>query len=396
MFSPIEELLADLKDGKMIVIVDDEQRENEGDLVLAGELATPEAINFMITHGKGLVCVPMSASGLERFSLQQMVSNNRDAFSTAFTLSVDAREGITTGISAADRARTIRVLADPAATAEDIVTPGHVFPLKARRGGVLVRAGHTEATVDLVSLAGLRPIGVICEIISEDGTMARLGELKEFSRRFGLKMGSVADLIEYRRERDRQIFETARTLLPTPWGEFELRVYRSTIDERPLTALIKGEVAGKEDVLVRVHSSCLTGDVFLSRRCDCGQQLHEALRLIEEAGCGVLLYLEQEGRGIGLECKVQAYALQDQGRDTVEANEDLGFEADLREYGIGAQVLKELGLSSIRLLTNNPRKVVGLKGYGLTISETVPVRVEPNPHNRRYLETKKNKMGHRL
>ncbi len=395
-FSPTEEIIAEIRAGRLVVVVDDENRENEGDLIMAAEKVTPDSVNFMITHGKGLVCAPMVGEDLERFGLRQMVSNNRDTFSTAFTVSVDAAEGVTTGISAADRARTIRVLADPGSAAVDIVTPGHVFPLKSRPGGVLVRAGHTEAAVDFARLASLRPAGVICEIINPDGSMARLPQLREFSRKFGLKIGSIADLIEYRRSRDRLVFQTAATCIPTPWGDFQLRLYRSVLDDRALVALVKGEVNGRENVLVRVHSSCLTGDVFLSRRCDCGQQLHEAMRRISEEKAGVLLYLEQEGRGIGLESKIKAYALQDEGLDTVEANEELGYEPDLREYGIGAQVLRELGLSTIRLLTNNPRKVVGLNGYGLKIVETIPIRAEPNPHNQRYLETKRRRLGHCL
>jgi len=395
-FNSTEEIIEDLRRGKMVVITDDERRENEGDLVLSAEKVTAEAVNFMITHGKGLVCVPMLSEDLERFGLQQMVSNNRDTFCTAFTVSVDARRDITTGISASDRAKTIAILADPSTGREDIVTPGHVFPLKAREGGVLVRAGHTEASVDLARLSGQRPAAVICEIINSDGSMARLPQLREFCREFDLKMGSISDLIEYRRRRDRLVYPTASTRLPTPWGEFDLKLYRSTLDNRALLALVMGDVDGRENILVRVHSSCLTGDIFLSRRCDCGQQLHEAMRRIAEEGRGVLLYLEQEGRGIGLESKIKAYCLQDRGLDTIEANEELGYEADLREYGLGAQVLKDLGLSSIRLLTNNPRKVVGLKGYGLDIAETVPIRIDPNPHNRRYLETKKNRMDHVL
>jgi 3,4-dihydroxy 2-butanone 4-phosphate synthase/GTP cyclohydrolase II len=391
-----EDLVRDLKAGKTIILVDDGSRENEGDLVVAGEKATARAVNFMIKRGRGLVCVPMASEAVARLRLFPMVRENREAFQTAFTVSVDARQGISTGISARDRARTIRILADPASGSDDIVTPGHVFPLEARNGGVLVRAGHTEAAVDLMRLAGLPPVAVICEIINDNGTMARAPQLLRFKREHRLRLGAIADLIEFRRKKETLVQEVAATEIPTPWGTFRSRLFKSLVDGSVHLALIRGEVAERPDVLVRVHSACLTGDVFKSLRCDCGFQLEQALKLIAREGRGVILYLAQEGRGIGLESKIRAYGFQDRGLDTVEANAALGFAPDLREYGIGAQILRQLGLSSIRLLTNNPRKVVGLKGYGLRISEIIPLRVPPTEHSRKYLETKKRKMGHRL
>ncbi|HTD88547.1 MAG TPA: bifunctional 3,4-dihydroxy-2-butanone-4-phosphate synthase/GTP cyclohydrolase II [Candidatus Binatia bacterium] len=393
-FDTIESVVEDLRAGKMVVVVDDADRENEGDLIMAADRVTPAAVNFVAKHGRGLICVPTTSERLKQLGIEQMVTQNRESFRTDFQISVDAARGITTGISAADRARTIQVMADPTALAEDLVQPGHVFPLRARPGGVLQRAGHTEAAVDLVKLAGCRPIGVICEILSEDGSMARLSELRKFVRRHKLKIATIEDLIKYRRTREKLVQRQEVIRLPTDFGEFDLYLYRSSIDGQDHLALVKGSVSGKSNVLVRVHSECLTGDVFGSLRCDCGPQLHQAMRQVAEEGQGVIVYMRQEGRGIGLVQKIKAYKLQEKGLDTVEANLKLGFKMDLREYGLGAQILADLGLKTIRLLTNNPRKVVGLEGYGLEIVEQVPIRIKPNPHNAKYLQTKKDKLGH--
>ncbi len=380
----------------MVVVVDDEDRENEGDLVVAAEKATPAVINFMARFGRGLICAPTTADRLAQLGIEQMVARNEDSLKTDFQVSVDAAAGVTTGISAADRARTIQVLVDPRATAADLRKPGHIFPLRAKTGGVLRRAGHTEAAVDLATLAGFRPVGVICEIMADDGTMARLPELRKFARKHKLKVISIADLIQYRRTREKLVDQVEIVQLPTEYGEFALHHYRAKTDGTDHLALVKGDVRGREKVLVRVHSECLTGDVFGSRRCDCGPQLHAAMKCIETEGRGVILYMRQEGRGIGLGPKLAAYKLQEQGFDTVDANLKLGFPMDLRDYGIGAQMLCDLGLKSIRLLTNNPKKLVGLQGYGLRVVEQIPIRVAANPHNARYLETKRRRMGHML
>ena len=395
-FNTSEEVLADIRAGKMVIITDDPSRENEGDLVLAAEKVTPEAINFMVMHARGLVCAPITHQRAQALGLQRMVLENRESQKTAFTVSVDAAHGVTTGISAGDRAAAIRVLVDPVATPQDLVQPGHIFPLQAKEGGVLQRAGHTEAAVDLARLAGLQPAGVICEIMNDDGSMARMPELMTFKEKHGLKIATIEDLIAYRRKNERLIEREQIIKLPTDYGDFDLHMYRSVVDNAHHLALVKGEITPDQPTLVRVHSECLTGDVFGSLRCDCGPQLQTALKQIEEAGSGVLVYMRQEGRGIGLPAKIHAYKLQEQGLDTVEANEKLGFPAELREYGIGAQILADLGVHKMRFLTNNPKKVVGLEAYGLEIVEIVPIRAKANPHNAKYLETKRLKMGHLL
>ncbi|MGH2956435.1 MAG: bifunctional 3,4-dihydroxy-2-butanone-4-phosphate synthase/GTP cyclohydrolase II [Solirubrobacterales bacterium] len=395
-FAPIEDAIEDIRRGRMVVVCDDENRENEGDLTLAAQFATPEAINFMAVHGRGLICLALTPERCDELGLDLMAAKNEAPFETAFTVSVEAREGVTTGISAADRAKTIQTAIDPHSTPDDLVQPGHIFPLKAREGGVLERAGQTEAAVDLARLAGLIPAGVICEVMNEDGTMARVPDLVGYCERHELKMITVADLIAYRRRTEKLVERIVATKLPTKFGEFSAVGYRSLVDDKHHVAMVKGDVAGAKDVLVRVHSECLTGDVFHSLRCDCGEQLEAALATIEREGQGVLLYLSQEGRGIGLLNKLRAYKLQEEGLDTVDANLKLGLPADLRDYGIGAQILVDLGLSSIRILTNNPKKIHGMEGYGLSVTDQLPIRSVPNPHNEAYLEAKRDRLGHAL
>jgi 3,4-dihydroxy 2-butanone 4-phosphate synthase/GTP cyclohydrolase II len=394
--STIPEAIEDIKAGKFVIVVDDENRENEGDLVMAAEKVTAAAINFMAKYGRGLICLPMTGERLDALRIPMISSNNTSKFGTPFTVPVEAREGTTTGISAADRARTVQVMVDPRTSPEDILMPGHMFPLRARDGGVLVRAGQTEASVDLARLAGLRPAGVLCEIMNEDGTMARMPQLEEFSKKFDLKIVSVADLIAYRYRHERLVTRVAEAKLPTQFGNFKVIAYKSSTDPDEHLALVMGDVATDEPVLVRVHSQCLTGDVFHSLRCDCGEQIEMAMKRIAEEGRGVVLYMRQEGRGIGIHNKIKAYALQDKGLDTVEANISLGFKPDQRDYGIGAQILADLGVRNMRLMTNNPKKMSGLESYGLNIVEQLPITTRPNQYNRRYLQTKQKKMGHLL
>jgi 3,4-dihydroxy 2-butanone 4-phosphate synthase/GTP cyclohydrolase II len=395
-FATIEEAIEEIRAGHMIVVCDDEDRENEGDLTMAAQFATPEAINFMAREGRGLICLALTPERCDELGLDLMAAKNESPFETAFTVSIEAREGVTTGISAADRARTIQVAIDRRSSPRDLVQPGHVFPLKAKSGGVLERTGQTEAAVDLARLAGLDPSGVICEVMNDDGTMARVPDLERYCERHGLKMITVADLIAHRRRHDKLVERVVSTRLPTGFGEFTAVGYRSLVDGKHHVAMVKGDVAGVPNVLVRVHSECLTGDVFHSLRCDCGEQLESALAMIEDEGRGVLLYLSQEGRGIGLLNKLRAYNLQDEGLDTVDANLELGLPVDLRDYGIGAQILVDLGLGRIRILTNNPKKIRGLEGYGLSVVEQVPIVHAPNPHNEAYLRAKRERLGHAI
>ena len=394
VFSAIEEAIADIQQGKMIVIVDDEDRENEGDLMVAAEMATPELINFMAKFGRGLICLTLTESRTRELGLSMMVDDNESAFETPFTVSIDARNGISTGISAADRAHTIKVAIDPESSRGDLVKPGHIFPLRAKNGGVLVRMGQTEASVDIARIAGLQPYGVICEIMNDDGTMARVSHLTEFIKEHDLKMITTKDLAEFRLKKEALVEEVTSTILPTHSGEFRSVVFKNVLNDQAHIALVKGEIQADEPTLVRVHSQCLTGDVFGSYRCDCGEQLKKSMEMIDQEGKGVLLYLYQEGRGIGIVNKMKAYALQDEGKDTVQANEELGFKPDLRDYGIGAQILRKLGLGKIRIMTNNPRKIVGLEGYGLEMVERVSIEVQAKKDNIKYLRTKQEKMGH--
>jgi 3,4-dihydroxy 2-butanone 4-phosphate synthase/GTP cyclohydrolase II len=395
-FATIEEAIEDVRQGKFVIVVDAADRENEGDLTIAAQFATPEAINFMATHARGLICLSLTEERCDELVLRQMADHNETPLQTAFTVSIEAREGVSTGISAQDRSHTIQVAIDPTKSSGDLVQPGHVFPLRAREGGVLRRAGQTEAAVDLSRLAGLNPAGVVCEVMKDDGTMARVPDLVEFCERHSLKMITVADLIEHRRRTEKLVERTTTVQLPTAYGEFTAVAYREKLTGKHHVALVRGEVEGAESVLVRVHSECLTGDVFHSLRCDCGEQLEQALVRLAEEECGVLLYMTQEGRGIGLLNKLKAYELQESGLDTVEANLELGLPADAREYGIGNQILADLGLTTIRILTNNPKKLTGIEGFGLTVVEQLPIETDPTDENRRYLKTKRDKLGHRL
>ena len=395
--STIQEAIDDIRGGKMIILVDDEDRENEGDLCMAAQFVSPETINFMARYGRGLICLSLSEEMADKLKLQPMVQENKARFGTAFTISIEARNGVTTGISAADRATTIKTAVNPEAKSEDLVSPGHVFPIRARKGGVLVRTGQTEGSVDLCRLASLTPAGVICEIMKDDGTMARMPDLEVFAREYNLKIVTIADLIDYRMQNESLIRRVAQATIPTCYGgDFNIIVYENDVDQMQHIALVKGEIGKGDEVLVRVHSECLTGDIFASKRCDCGDQLHCAMKMVEEEGKGVIVYMRQEGRGIGLVNKIKAYALQEEGHDTVEANIALGFKPDLRDYGIGAQILVDLGVHRMRLMTNNPKKIVGLEGYGIEITKRIPLEIHPNDDNIRYMQTKQKKMGHLL